>query len=86
MQSVSRKLESSVDTIEQIVSNLKDQVIAQDSLIKGTIKTITQDYLNKYRVTDQDGQDANNSHNNLPGRHTSDNMLDGGFERAANFH
>jgi len=55
VQSVTRKLESSVRTIEQIANNLKLQVLEQDSLIRSTVSSITKDYLNKYRVTDHDG-------------------------------
>ena len=67
-------------TIENIVGNLKNQVLKQDNLIKGTIKTITQDYLNKYRVSEQDDQGFS-----LPG-HPNDKMLASEFERAAEYH
>ena len=55
VQSVARKLESSVRTIENIVDKLRLQVMDQDHLIKSTISTITQDYLDKYRVTEDEG-------------------------------
>ena len=51
-------------------------------MIKSTIKTITQDYLSKYRVSDQDAQEGNNTFNPQPGHI---NEATGDFERAAKF-
>lgn len=57
VQSVARKLENSVRTIERIVSNLNTEVSEQDKLITSTISSVTRDYLDKYRISDQDGLD-----------------------------
>lgn len=85
---MARKLENSVRTIENIVNNLKSQVIDQDNLIKGTISTITQDYLDKYRVSEE-GVD-NNANSKGPGSspitgYASDRQnADLGFDRSGN--
>lgn len=52
---MTRKLENSVKMIENIVGDLKKRVTEQDSLIANTVQRVTRDYLDKYRVTNEDG-------------------------------
>ena len=52
---MTRKLENSVKMIENIVGDLKKRVTDQDSLIANTVQRVTRDYLDKYRVTNEDG-------------------------------
>ena len=52
---MTRKLENSVKMIENIVGDLKKRVTEQDSLITNTVQRVTRDYLDKYRVTNEDG-------------------------------
>ena len=54
VQSVARKLENSVKTIERIVNDLKSRVKDQDKLIGSTVTDVTKDYLEKYRMNDDD--------------------------------
>ena len=41
-------------TIERIVNDLKSRVKDQDKLIGSTVTDVTKDYLEKYRMNDDD--------------------------------
>ena len=64
---MTRKLESSVKMIENIVGDLKKRVTEQDYLITNTVQRVTRDYLDKYRVTNEDGTARAGDHNNGAG-------------------
>ena len=82
VQSVTRKLENSVKMIENIVGDLKKRVTEQDYLIANTVQRVTRDYLDKYRVTNEDGTAGAGDQNSGAGPgYTSDPQLDGGLDR-----
>ena len=82
VQSVTRKLESSVKTIENIVGDLKKRVTEQDYLIANTVQRVTRDYLDKYRVTNEDGTAGAGDHINGAGPgYTSEPQLDSALDR-----
>ena len=82
VQSVTRKLESSVKMIENIVGDLKKRVTEQDYLIANTVQRVTRDYLDKYRVTNEDGTARAGDHNNGAGPgYTTDPQLNSGLDR-----
>lgn len=68
--------------IENIVGDLKKRVTDQDYLIANTVQRVTRDYLDKYRVSNEDGTAGAGDHNNGAGPgYTSDLQLDSGFDR-----
>ena len=52
---MARKLENSVKTIETLVVGLKRKVEDQSRFINTTVGQVTRDYLDKYKVTNEDG-------------------------------
>lgn len=69
--------------IRRIVDDLRTKVTDQDNLIKTTVQNVTRDYLEKYKVTNDDGLD-NGDRSPLTG-YGSDNMqgADAGFDKTA---
>ena len=54
VQAVTRKLETTVEAIEDYVTNLKINVEKQDKMITDTVSQVTKEYLNKYKLTSQE--------------------------------